>query len=455
MESVKVIVRLRPQEENTDKQDLSGSCILSVEDTKLTIVDPLPPASHSVEGNNAHDFTFDKVFGTDASQAEVFEQVKPLVHAAVEGYTTTVFGYGSTGAGKTHTISGADTQPGIIPQAVSLLFERLAVDAASGSDRAFMVFLTYVEIYNNKFYNLLEKSKIQSREGRGQTNSKNSDGSGGGGGERTSEKREMAPARHTSKIEVREHPSRGVFLAEGGGEGGRNKTGSRVEGGGLRVPVTSAAAVMKLIEQGIQARTTAATSLNDRSSRSHAILILEIEANEECTLDMKTGVGTGLGSGARAGVGLGVTTDRLTSGYQRRTSMAEYVSIGKLQVIDLAGSERVTMSGAEGRSLAEAQNINLSLSLLGDVLNALSKYHRAATKAMATKVAREKMEADLGGESVLPPPPTSMERPFIPYRNSKLTYLLKDSLGGNCKTLMVCAIRAAPAFFHQTMTSLR
>lgn len=48
-----------------------------------------------------------------------------------------------------------------------------------------------------------------------------------------------------------------------------------------------------------------------------------------------------------------------------------------------------------------------------------------------------------------------MDRPFVPYRNSKLTYLLKDSLGGNCKTLMICAVRAAPACFQQTMMSLR
>ena len=98
------------------------------------------------------------------------------------------------------------------------------------------------------------------------------------------------------------------------------------------------------------------------------------------------------------------------------------------------------MSGVEGSSLVEAQNINLSLTLLGDVLSALSKYHRAA--------ARSTGEAAGGGAA-------AAEKPFVPYRNSKLTYLLKDSLGGNCKTLMICAVRAAPACFQQTMMSLR
>lgn len=97
------------------------------------------------------------------------------------------------------------------------------------------------------------------------------------------------------------------------------------------------------------------------------------------------------------------------------------------------------MSGVEGTSLTEAKNINLSLTLLGDVLNALSKYHRLA--------ARDERDSEIGGAGA--------DRPVIPYRNSKLTYLLKDSLGGNCKTLMVCAIRAAPACFQQTMMSLR
>lgn len=123
------------------------------------------------------------------------------------------------------------------------------------------------------------------------------------------------------------------------------------------------------------------------------------------------------------------------------------------KLIDLAGSERVSMSEVEGSSLVEAQNINLSLTLLGDVLSALSKYHRATARSSpssatggdggATAVAGEG-----GGEG-------GMDKLFVPYRNSKLTYLLKDSLGGNCKTLMICAVRAAPACFQQTMMSLR
>lgn len=98
-ESVRVIVRLRPEEDthsggrrnvrpggNTaaDGQGLAGSCVLSVEQQKLTIVDP---GSHdkNKEVKQAHDFTFDHVFGPAATQSEVFETVKPLVHATVDG----------------------------------------------------------------------------------------------------------------------------------------------------------------------------------------------------------------------------------------------------------------------------------------------------------------------------------------------------------------------------------
>lgn len=117
-------------------------------------------------------------------------------------------------------------------------------------------------------------------------------------------------------------------------------------------------------------------------------------------------------------------------------------------MIDLAGSERVSMSGVEGSALLEAQNINLSLSLLGDVLSALSKYHRAAARSLTNDPITATTPGGAGLEA-------GVDKPFVPYRNSKLTYLLKDSLGGNCKTLMVCAVRAAPVCFQQTMTSLR
>lgn len=129
------------------------------------------------------------------------------------------------------------------------------------------------------------------------------------------------------------------------------------------------------------------------------------------------------------------------------------------KLIDLAGSERVSMSEVEGSSLVEAQNINLSLTLLGNVLSALSKYHRAAARSSSSSSSAGGAGAAAlgggGGGGAVGAGGGGMDKPFVPYRNSKLTYLLKDSLGGNCKTLMICAVRAAPACFQQTMMSLR
>lgn len=247
-ESVRVIVRLRPEEQEggalAGGKDMAGSCVLGLEDQKLTVVDPRRRSSNGggASGNGgggdggrrgeeqhqqAYDFSFDRVFGPEATQDDVFETVKPLVHATVDGelqgcnqeecsrsregnegqaeraieagdetrhvipcacravdsvglyasqtpkpcdekcgallslhtslprrsvmytfpasckgFTTTVFAYGSTGSGKTHTISGTDEDPGVLPRAVRLLFERLELDMAAGSDKAFMVFLT-------------------------------------------------------------------------------------------------------------------------------------------------------------------------------------------------------------------------------------------------------------------------------------------------------------------------
>ena len=91
----------------------------------------------------------------------------------------------------------------------------------------------------------------------------------------------------------------------------------------------------------------------------------------------------------------------------------------KLYLVDLAGSERGSLSGAQGETLVEAQNINLSLALLGDVLAALAR-----------------------------------KQDQVPYRNSKLTYLLKDSLGGNSKTLMITNLRASSEYSRQSLVSL-
>ena len=167
----------------------------------------------------------------------------------------------------------------------------------------------------------------------------------------------------------------------------------------LRTTITSAAQALALIDKGRKQRAVGRTNCNEHSSRSHAILTLHIES-------------------------------RISKASQR------VVKLGKLHLIDLAGSERLAISGAQGSTLLETQNINLSLTTLGDVLSALSKYHATADGKAKSGNAKDK------------------SKPLVPYRNSKLTMLLKDSLGGNSKTIMIATIRTLATYKQQTLMIL-
>jgi kinesin family protein C1 len=136
-----------------------------------------------------------------------------------------------------------------------------------------------------------------------------------------------------------------------------------------------------MLEQAQSNRSVAATKANERSSRSHSVFILKL-------------VGYNAATGERCE--------------------------GTLNLVDLAGSERLKHSGAEGDRMRETQNINRSLSCLGDVIEALGK-----------------------------------NQPHVPYRNSKLTHLLQYSLGGNSKTLMFVMVSPLEAHLKETVTSLR
>jgi hypothetical protein len=130
--------------------------------------------------------------------------------------------------------------------------------------------------------------------------------------------------------------------------------------------VKTAAEAMRLVETGMKSRATAETNCNEHSSRSHCIIVVEVQRFENI----------------------------------------DTVTVGRLFLVDLAGSERLDCSGVTGRGLKETQHINSSLSALGDVLHALS----------------------------------SRSKGVVPYRNSKLTMLLQDALGGNTKTVMITCI---------------
>ena len=172
-----------------------------------------------------------------------------------------------------------------------------------------------------------------------------------------------------------------------------SKRGVYVEGLSEWV-VRTPADVYDLMSRGSQARTTGATRLNEVSSRSHAIFILVVEKSYLC----QTG---------------GEQSERI-------------VRIGKLNLVDLAGSERVHITGARGARLEESKKINQSLSALGNVIGALTDPRRQNVKGA-----------------------------HVPYRDSKLTRILEDSLGGNCKTTFVAVISPAVESFSESLSTLK
>merc|ERR1711963_1122830 len=149
-----------------------------------------------------------------------------------------------------------------------------------------------------------------------------------------------------------------------------------------------------LMERGNAVRTTAATNMNDTSSRSHAIFTVTF---------------------VKAGFIDGLPTE----------------TVSKIHLVDLAGSEGANATGASGQRLKEGAHINKSLVTLGSVISALAE--------AGSKVASSKPSG----------------KAFIPYRDSVLTWLLKDSLGGNSKTIMIATISPADVNHNETLSTLR
>ena len=161
--------------------------------------------------------------------------------------------------------------------------------------------------------------------------------------------------------------------------------------------------IYSLMQKGALSRATATTKMNDMSSRSHAVFIIIVEQ---------------------------MTTMPANASEQHPHNPNNYVDddapkqikVGKLNLVDLAGSERVRVTGATGKRLEESKKINQSLSCLGNVIAALTDQR---------------------------------PRAHIPYRDSKLTRLLEDSLGGNCKTTMMAMISPAGDGFGESISTLK
>uniref|UniRef100_A0AAX7SKP1 Kinesin-like protein n=1 Tax=Astatotilapia calliptera TaxID=8154 RepID=A0AAX7SKP1_ASTCA len=267
-------------------------------------------------------YMFDRVFQSNTTQEQVYNAcAQKIVKDVLEGYNGTIFAYGQTSSGKTHTMEGNlhDTDSmGIIPRIVQDIFNYIY---SMDENLEFHIKVSYFEIYLDKIRDLLDVSK--------------------------------------TNLSVHEDKNRVPYVK-----------------GCTERFVCSPEEVMDTIDEGKANRHVAVTNMNEHSSRSHSIFLINVK--------------------------------------QENTQTEQKLS-GKLYLVDLAGSEKVSKTGAEGAVLDEAKNINKSLSSLGNVISALAE-----------------------GTA------------YIPYRDSKMTRILQDSLGGNCRTTIV--ICCSPSSFNEAET---
>ncbi|KAK3083722.1 hypothetical protein FSP39_002014 [Pinctada imbricata] len=311
---VNVVVRVRPTLKQDDK-----SCV-AAEKTSVEIFN-----HRNIKENIKYEFG--AVYDKSSTQQQVYTDcVRPKLLKTLNGQNVSIFAYGPTGAGKTHTMLGSATDPGIIPRVINGIFQQISEESKTSKEWRHKVVFSFLEIYNEKVIDLLEPKE--------------------------------------NDLPIREDGEKNIFIP-----------------GLAEKEIHSFDDFKALFGPASNNRTVAATKLNDRSSRSHSILMLKV------------------------------------------TKMQQFspfrVLHGKMYLIDLAGSEDNRRTGNKGIRLKESGAINKSLFTLGEVVDAIN--------------------AGL---------------PRIPYRNSKLTRLLQDSIGGSCHSVMITNIAPEERYYYDTYCTL-
>ncbi|XP_033325976.2 kinesin family member nebbish [Megalopta genalis] len=305
-----------------------------------------------------HTFTYDHCFISyedpnrtgHASQETVFtNMVLPLIQNAFEGYNVCLFAYGQTGSGKSYSMMGQespqanatvlDKATGIIPRFCQEIFSRIPININTTTT----VEISYFEIYNEKIHDLL-------------TNVNNGV--------------KRAP------LKVREHPVYGPYIVDLSQHCVQNYQD-----------------LQTWIKVGNSQRATAATGMNEKSSRSHSIFSIILTQTQVSSQLNKEHIDP-----------------------SRRS---------KINLVDLAGSERLSQTCASGERLKEGVSINKSLLTLGKVIASLAENTN------------------------------NRKRGFVPYRESVLTWLLKESLGGNSRTAMLGTVSPVNIHVEETLATLR
>ena len=344
---IQVVVRLRPMSQRELKGNTLPVVTASTDKKEVTVI----------KGTGArtlrNTYAFDNVFTSFSTQKEVFDStLAPVISDVLGGYESTVFAYGQTGTGKTHTMEGdinSSENRGVIPRAAFDVFRRLADDSYIESK----VTASFLEIYNEELGDLLCDVDFNDL---------------------------TALQQKQKQLRLVEDP--GTATKKGRGIYVMNLT---------EEPVECPEDVLKLMARASERRAVGETKMNKHSSRSHCVFTLRVESKRV-----------------------------LPDGNMMET-------VGKLHMVDLAGSECAKSAGGADVDPArerERKNINQSLLTLGRVITLL----KAGGKAKGER---------------------------IPYRDSKLTRLLQESLGGRCKTCVIATVSPSIMSVDESLSTLQ
>ncbi|GBG31510.1 Kinesin-related protein 4 [Hondaea fermentalgiana] len=311
-------------------------------------------------------FQYDHVFGQEDDNDDVYEKLgQPIISGVLDGFHGTIFAYGQTSSGKTHTLLGTAEEMGVIVHSVHDIFEYVS---RAPPEMEFLIRVSYLEIYNEEVRDLL-----------------------GGNTE-------------SGGLRIVDDPQKGCHVR------------------GLKeVVVLSPDHVFELLRSGEAKRHYGATKMNYTSSRSHTLFRMVVESRTDMSEETKSSeedekkesVEGEKSSASDSGLGAGEDDDT--------SSVGKVVQVAQLNLVDLAGSERVSKTEATGARLKEGAAINKSLLVLGTVINKLADGHKG----------------------------------HIPFRDSKLTRLLSNSLGGNAKTAVVCTLSPAERNYDESKSTLQ
>ena len=340
-------------------------------------------------------FSFDKVWGEHASQADVCADIEPLALSVCDGQNVSIIAYGQTGSGKTYTMNGYGVEYGVSYRILNKIFDTLELRRS------------------NKQWKVRRAAALW-RKDKQNTSAPRNDSV-----DTTTEiglgtRFEFSVS--VSMLEIYNEGIRDLLVSSTGPHAPPTLDARQAPSGEVYVPSLSCVGVSGIddvfstFEKGQANRATAVTNLNEHSSRSHSLLIVTVNT---AVVDER-GNSNDMGPDACVSINAGTTTDNADLTLQRSNETS-----GKLYLVDLAGSERVAKSGVKGTAMREAQNINRSLSALGDVLEALD------SKAK-----------------------------HVPYRNSTLTYLLQNSLGAQSRTLMIVTVCPTDLSQDETLYAL-